>query len=316
MDRREPGFTKFNNYFLDHVMPRVTSVEWKLISAIIRETVGWHRTDAEISIDRLMALTGVARQAVVAGIKRACARTVVKRRTHQTGKQRSFRYSAVPHANLQAVPKQDPRRHQQAFSFTTEFENQTSITEYENQTHNAVSEFENQTSMGPGLRSRKKDQDLKTHTGESDRRASDGVCVDLKLTEERYRAYAVAHSLGGGWVTQAKRTREWDRMVLQWEDDCALEAERLDDSLKANAARRAREQQALKSQLSEWAERDRLRAAQAATDLAPTEPSTETEHQRRRREEKEAIERQQLQRGEQLLEEIRRKREQRKAATG
>jgi hypothetical protein len=80
MKQRQSGFTKFDNYFLDHVLPRVSGVEWKIISIIIRGTVGWqkpngeHRKEVELTIDRLKTLTGVASQALCNAIKRAEAR--------------------------------------------------------------------------------------------------------------------------------------------------------------------------------------------------------------------------------------------------
>lgn len=122
--KSEPGFTKFDNFFLDRVMPKAGLAEWKVICAVIRETVGWHRTDAEMSIDQIMARTGLASQAVVTGIKNACKRQVIKRRAQQAGKQRSFRYSADPRANLKDVPKPDPRRHQESLPFMSDGENQ------------------------------------------------------------------------------------------------------------------------------------------------------------------------------------------------
>jgi phage replication O-like protein O len=193
----KPGFTKFDNYFLDHVMPRVTSAEWKIISAVIRETAGWHRTDAEITIGRFMALTGLARQAVVTAIKKACRRTVIKRSTQQLRKQRTFRFSATVHANLQSVPKPDPRRRQQALPFTSEYENQTPLNSLKIKLPSAGSQFENQTPIAPVLNSLKKDQDLKKHTHQ----VEPGQRVWISKFSRQFRAqYAREENLGRGWL--------------------------------------------------------------------------------------------------------------------
>src|SRR5215475_12530934 len=120
------GFTPFDNYFLDYIMPRISCAEWKVVCLVIRETIGKACEDAEIKLDHFMNLTSFERQAVVIAIRNACHRTVIERRTVQNGRQRTFRYKAIPRANLKELPKPDLRRHQSKLPFdATEFDFQT-----------------------------------------------------------------------------------------------------------------------------------------------------------------------------------------------
>jgi hypothetical protein len=50
-------YTVVENYFFDHIMPRVSPAEWKVICAVIRETVGW-RCDVIFSPPRMPAIGG------------------------------------------------------------------------------------------------------------------------------------------------------------------------------------------------------------------------------------------------------------------
>jgi hypothetical protein len=111
-----------------------------------------------------MALTGFASQAVVVAIKKARARTVVKRRAQQIGKQRTFRYSAVSKANLKGLKNTDARNPQEALPFTSDSENQNPSRIVKIKIPNHISDSENQNPNAPVLRSIKKDQDLKKHT--------------------------------------------------------------------------------------------------------------------------------------------------------
>lgn len=183
MAQAKSGYTKVENYFFDHVMPRVSCVEWKTICAVIRETVGWNRDEAEISVERFMQLTGFARQAMMAGITKSRQRGSIARRTIRDGRQRTFKYRAIPHANLAALPEPAPRRKQDTLPFDvlavaghpspvtsdteeivsqseTKFDNHTLISKFENQTSIGLTEYENQTPKLVVLRSIK-ERDLR-----------------------------------------------------------------------------------------------------------------------------------------------------------
>ena len=36
-----PGWTMFNNYILDHIMPDLSPNAWKVLCVAIRRTIGW-----------------------------------------------------------------------------------------------------------------------------------------------------------------------------------------------------------------------------------------------------------------------------------
>jgi hypothetical protein len=165
------GFTRVENYFFDQVMPRVTGAEWKQVCVILRTTLGSFETDAVLSTEDFMAMSGNERQAVIRALKEVRKLGAIERRVQQEGRQRSFRYRAIPHANLKEVPARQPRRQQVALPYDvlpiTKYENHTPMipsdtvenvgqdeTKYENHTPSrsvkitlpmAVSEYENHT---------------------------------------------------------------------------------------------------------------------------------------------------------------------------
>jgi phage replication O-like protein O len=61
------------------MMMTMTGAELKCALAIARETFGWHRQQQEISLSRLMQLTGLSRQSVVTGIEDGIKRGIVGR---------------------------------------------------------------------------------------------------------------------------------------------------------------------------------------------------------------------------------------------
>lgn len=231
MDRREPGFTKFDNYFLDHVLPRVSGVEWKIISVIIRGTVGWqrpggkHREEVELTNDRLQQLTGVASQALCAGIKKSLARGVVKRRPQQKGRQRTFCFSAIPRANLKSLELQLPS-HQEPLPFVSDGDNHNANSAdriVKTTIATPLSDGDNHNANDLVLRSVKKSKDLNTHTGVDDP-IVDGLCVcDDEFCFNNIRAhvdYAIARGdqvlNRAGLIKKIERERKAvDRMLIR-----------------------------------------------------------------------------------------------------
>ena len=62
-------FTRFPHRMIDHLLPRVTPAEWKIISVIARETYGWNRTEAPLSLRELARRTHLSK----AGVEKALA---------------------------------------------------------------------------------------------------------------------------------------------------------------------------------------------------------------------------------------------------
>jgi hypothetical protein len=69
-----PGFTMFNNYILDHIMPDLSANSWKVLCVAIRQTIGWQDEEAEsgrremevISYSRFRQMTGIGSDQTVA----------------------------------------------------------------------------------------------------------------------------------------------------------------------------------------------------------------------------------------------------------
>lgn len=237
MAKREPGFTKFDNYFLDHVLPRVSGVEWKIISVIIRGTVGWqqqggkHRQEVELTNERLQKLTGVGSQALCAGIKKAMDRGVVKRRPRQQGRQRTFCFSAVPRANLKSLDHGDSST-QEHLPFISDRENHNPNSDDQivvSTIPTTVLDHENHNPNSALLISVKKDIDPKTHTHR------ERVCAS-RFSKQQIRAYAwasyhcdeVLRNRGrkvegirnpDGWAVAAHRSGEFDDLIQEWIDN-------------------------------------------------------------------------------------------------
>jgi hypothetical protein len=75
-----PGFTMFNNYILDHIMPDLSANSWKVLCVAIRQTIGWQDEEAEsgrremevISYSRFRQMTGIGSDQTVARAIKEC----------------------------------------------------------------------------------------------------------------------------------------------------------------------------------------------------------------------------------------------------
>jgi len=76
-----PGFTMFNNYILDHIMPDLSANGWKVLCVAIRQTIGWQDEEAEsgrremdvISYSQFRQMTGIGSDQTVARAIKECA---------------------------------------------------------------------------------------------------------------------------------------------------------------------------------------------------------------------------------------------------
>lgn len=82
-----PNYTPTPNAFFDTMLPAMSSVgELKVTLVIIRQTFGWvgkdgaRKMEDQLSVTRLMALTGLARQSVMDGVKAGLERGTILRR--------------------------------------------------------------------------------------------------------------------------------------------------------------------------------------------------------------------------------------------
>lgn len=67
---KQDGYTVFNNYVLDHIMPRLKPTTWKTLCFILRNTVGWDRESDELSYSQIMKGTGIHSSATVSSALR------------------------------------------------------------------------------------------------------------------------------------------------------------------------------------------------------------------------------------------------------
>lgn len=68
----KPNYTQMPNAILDN-MASMTMPEFCVVTAICRQTFGWHRKSEKISVSQLQAMTGLSRHAVLDGIDAAIA---------------------------------------------------------------------------------------------------------------------------------------------------------------------------------------------------------------------------------------------------
>jgi phage replication O-like protein O len=73
------NFTKIPNDFLEQYLPQMKPSEVKVVLAIMRRTIGFHRSSVRLSISKLMELTGLSRQGVMTGVKYAIERGLIQK---------------------------------------------------------------------------------------------------------------------------------------------------------------------------------------------------------------------------------------------
>ncbi len=89
-----PNYTQTPNTFYDAVLLEIDTVtELKVTLVVIRQTMGFHRTEDVLSLSRLEALTGLRREGVVDGTRRALERGTITRR--KVGNSFAYRLKVV-----------------------------------------------------------------------------------------------------------------------------------------------------------------------------------------------------------------------------
>lgn len=59
------GYTEFNNYVLDYIMPKLSPNAWKVLCFIIRKTKGWQKEQDQLSFRQIMNGTGISNRTTV-----------------------------------------------------------------------------------------------------------------------------------------------------------------------------------------------------------------------------------------------------------
>ena len=89
-----PNHTQAPNAFFDKILPEIDTVtELKVTLCVMRQTLGWHKEEDVLSLSRIQALTGLRREGVVDGLRRAMRRGTVTRR--EAGNTFAYRLKVV-----------------------------------------------------------------------------------------------------------------------------------------------------------------------------------------------------------------------------
>jgi len=59
------NYTPIPNYLIDEVLPAVDPYEWKLLTFVARRTLGWQKTEDQISLSQFEKGTGLSRRWVI-----------------------------------------------------------------------------------------------------------------------------------------------------------------------------------------------------------------------------------------------------------
>src|SRR5689334_6805817 len=60
------NFTQVHNAVIDHVMPQLSANAWKILTYIIRQTVGWHEEQRDIGYRKIALRTGIKSYSTIA----------------------------------------------------------------------------------------------------------------------------------------------------------------------------------------------------------------------------------------------------------
>jgi len=99
MSFKSPNYTQVPNDLFDIHMREMGGSELKVVMAITRQTVGFHKEKAEYSIRKIMEMTGLSRNSVKNGAKKAQEHGLLKRTNPKT--KASARWSlAIKHSKI------------------------------------------------------------------------------------------------------------------------------------------------------------------------------------------------------------------------
>ena len=100
------GYTRADNWLWDYVMPRARPNTFKIVAAVMRETAGWHRPEARLTLTEFGTMTGIgSRTTLVAAIEEALAKGFIERRA--CGASHRYRLHVVP---VQEVDREQSRK--------------------------------------------------------------------------------------------------------------------------------------------------------------------------------------------------------------
>lgn len=101
-----PGYTRIPNEFLDTLAPTLSEVELRLLLAIFRQTLGWQRGEAPLSLSQLQRATGLTnRTHMIRTLRQLEAKHLIRTRPQFTadGRPSATLYEVVPAGYLVPV---------------------------------------------------------------------------------------------------------------------------------------------------------------------------------------------------------------------
>lgn len=112
MDDNMPGFSSPNytqvpNDLFDVLMADMTMAELKVVLAIVRQTIGYHREATKFSLSKIQKMTGMAYNSVVTGADAAEKRGLIRRTNPD--EQGSAEWEAIiePPSTVEGIPPQN-----------------------------------------------------------------------------------------------------------------------------------------------------------------------------------------------------------------
>ncbi len=106
-----PSHTQFPNIIIDNFMGKMTGAQIKVILAIARKTIGWHKVSDRISYSQLYKLTGLSTNAIKSGIKGLIEMNLISQEKTKFGYCYDMKYEGVS-INDTAVSKSDTIEYQ------------------------------------------------------------------------------------------------------------------------------------------------------------------------------------------------------------
>ena len=76
----QKNYTQMPNIILDYWMARLSSPQFKILSAIVRKTVGWQKLEDALSIGQFKKITGLSHSTIIKGIKQLLSRGLIIQR--------------------------------------------------------------------------------------------------------------------------------------------------------------------------------------------------------------------------------------------
>lgn len=143
-----PNYTQVPNDLFDSIMADMDMAELKVVLAIVRQTIGYHRDKATYSVSKIQKMTGMAYNSVVKGAELAEKRGLIRR--INPNEQGSAEWEAIiePPSKNEGIPPQNLKHTPSKFEGQVglnkdkEKDKDTEIIESANKTVDAMLAFE------------------------------------------------------------------------------------------------------------------------------------------------------------------------------